>query len=134
MVLISPNEEPPVARIVNWSKFKYLLEKKGKNKGKSVESKEWRFNANIAKRDIENKLSNVEKFLKKGGRVKILVRGRRKQTREMIKETMDNVLSIALEFAEKVTEVVHEGNNLSVFLKYKVSKNLDEKQNSQVNS
>lgn len=111
-----------------------MLEKKGKNKGKSIESKEWRFNASIAKRDIENKLSNIEKFLKKGGRAKILVRGRRKQTRDMIKETMDLVVSLALEFADKVSEVVQEGNNMSVFIKYKVSKNTNEKQNSQINS
>lgn len=123
-----------MARLVNWSKFKYLLEKKEKKKRKSIESKEWIFNAGIAKRDIENKLNNIKKFLKKGGRVKIVVIGRKKQNKEMIKETMDLVVSLALEFADKVSEIVETGNNMSVFIKYKVSKNTNEKQNTQINS
>jgi translation initiation factor IF-3 len=130
LVLISPNENPPVARIIEWSKFKYSIEKKSRNKGKSVESKEWRFNASIAKRDTENKLKYIEKFLKKGGRVKIIVRGRRKQTREMISDTMKLVLDLSVDFSEKVGEVSSEGNNMSVFIKYKK----DEKQNAHTQS
>lgn len=116
LVLLSPNQKVPVAKILDWSKFKYLQSKKDKNKGKSVTVKEWWFKPKIEEHDIDVKLSQVEKFLKKGGKVKITIRSIRRSTREQMYSTMDTILEKVEAYAEKASEVTREGRNISIFL------------------
>lgn len=127
LVLISPNLEVPIAKIADWSKLKYLKQKKDKNKGKSVTVKEWWFKAKIEQHDINNKLNQVEKFLKKGGKVKITIKMVKRATYEQMYETLNKVLELSEVFAEKASDINREGRNISVFLKYKKQNN--EKQN-----
>lgn len=119
LVLLSPNQKIPVAKILDWSKFKYLQSKKDKNKGKSVTVKEWWFKPKIEEHDINVKLDQVEKFLKKGGKVKITVRSIRRSTREQMYQTLDTILEKSDEFAERASDIAKEGRNLSIFLKNK---------------
>jgi translation initiation factor IF-3 len=119
LVLISPKQETPVAKIVDWSKFKYVQKKKQKKQGKSVEVKEWWFKPNIEPHDINNKLNNIEKYLKKGGKVKVTIKYKRKALYSDMQDTMNKVMEMSSEFSEPVSEINKEGRNLSVFLKYK---------------
>ncbi len=116
LVLISPNEEVPVAKITDWSKFKYQLSKKSKQKGKSASVKEWWFKPKIAEHDIMNKLNNLQKHLDKGGKAKVTIRFMRRALPDDMYTTLNKVLSLSEGFSDKASEVLREGRNLSVFL------------------
>ena len=84
LVVISPNQAPPVAKILNFGKYKYELEKKAKEakkKQKIVEIKEIKVRYKIDTHDYEVRLKNIKKFISQGNKVKIVVmlRGREMQ-------------------------------------------------------
>lgn len=76
LVEISPNAEPPVCKIVDYSKFKYEQKKKQKElkaKTHKVIVKEIRFGPNTDDHDFEFKLKHAITFLKEGNKVKAYV-------------------------------------------------------------
>ncbi|MCU0429819.1 MAG: translation initiation factor IF-3 [Cytophagaceae bacterium] len=76
LVEISPNAEPPVCKIVDYSKFKYEQKKKQKElkaKTHKVIVKEIRFGPNTDDHDFEFKLKHAINFLKEGNKVKAYV-------------------------------------------------------------
>src|ERR1700744_2720699 len=81
LVEVAPNSKPPVAKIMDYGKFKYEASQKAKearrNKGNTI-LKEVRFRLKIDKHDYETKRKHAEGFLKAGDKVKamILFRGR----------------------------------------------------------
>ena len=81
LIEIAPTANPPVCRIMDFSKFKYDQEKKEKEahkKQKVVHIKEIRFGPKIGEHDYQFKVKNLEDFLKRGDKVKItmMFRGR----------------------------------------------------------
>jgi translation initiation factor IF-3 len=81
LVEISPNADPPVAKIVDWGKYNYQRTKqlqKSKRNSKSLEVKQMRFGLKISDHDLGVKLRKVTDFLETGHKVKITVfyRGR----------------------------------------------------------
>lgn len=98
LLLINPDASPPVARIVDWSKYKYELEKGAKErKAKStvVETKEVRLRPTTDSGDIAVKLKSCNKFLSKGDRVKLVMKfeGRELQFKEQGKEVLLEFIS-----------------------------------------
>ena len=84
LVVISPNQAPPVAKILNYGKYKYELEKKAKEAKKKqhvVDVKEVKVRYKIDTHDYEVRLKNIRKFISQGNKVKIVVmlRGREMQ-------------------------------------------------------
>ncbi len=76
LVEISPKAEPPVCRIVDYSKFKYDLKKKQremKAKTQKVVTKEIRFGPNTDDHDFEFKVKHARSFLDDGAKVKAYV-------------------------------------------------------------
>jgi len=76
LVEISPKAEPPVCRIVDYSKFKYELKKKQreiKAKTQKVVTKEIRFGPNTDDHDFEFKVKHAKSFLESGAKVKAYV-------------------------------------------------------------
>lgn len=81
LVEISPDANPPVAKIVDWGKFNYQRTKqmqKNKRNAKALELKQMRFGLKISEHDLGVKLKKVTGFLEAGHKVKITVfyRGR----------------------------------------------------------
>ncbi len=82
LVLISPNAKPPVARIMDYGKYRFEQQKKlkeSRKKSKTVSVKEIRLSPTIEGNDFDTKLKHVRKFLTKEGakvRVSIRFRGR----------------------------------------------------------
>lgn len=73
---ISPKAEPPVCKIIDYSKFLYQQKKKQKEmKAKTVKVvvKEIRFGPQTDEHDFNFKLRHAEKFLKEGAKVKAFV-------------------------------------------------------------
>jgi len=83
LVEISPNAKPPVARLINYDKFRYQEEKKKKKQRlaqKAKELKSIRISPRAAQNDLQIKAKSVEKFLNKGHivEINIFLKGREK--------------------------------------------------------
>ena len=79
LVEISPNAEPPVCKIMDYGKFKYLQKKKAAEAKKhqhQVQLKEVKFRPKIEKHDYEFKLRKAIEFLEEGNKVKLTIRFR----------------------------------------------------------
>ena len=77
LVLVSPNGNPPVCKIMNYGKYKFeqaKREKEAKKKQKTFEVKEIRVTPNTEEHDFNFKVKNARKFLEGGSKVKITVR------------------------------------------------------------
>jgi len=77
LIEVAPNAKPPVARIVELGKFRYLEEKrqqKEKRGSKSGDTKEIRLSPFIAEHDLENRLARINEFLKERNKVRLVVR------------------------------------------------------------
>lgn len=88
LVEISPNANPPVAKIVDWGKYNYQKTKqaqKNKRNAKAAELKQMRFGLKISDHDLGVKLRKVTSFLEDGHKVKITVfyRGRELAHKDM---------------------------------------------------
>jgi len=88
LVEISPDADPPVAKIVDWGKFNYQRTKqlqKSKRNAKNLEVKQMRFGLKISDHDLEVKARKITEFLKIGHKVKITVfyRGREMAHKEL---------------------------------------------------
>ena len=103
LVLIQPQATPPVAKIMDYGKFKFEYQKKQKEQRKKqsvVTVKEVRLSPVIDKGDFETKLRNGRKFLEKGNKVKVSIRfkGRMITHQDVGRQVMD-------EFAEAVKDI-----------------------------
>lgn len=81
LVEISPDANPPVAKIVDWGKYNYQKTKqlqKSKRHAKALEVKQMRFGLKISDHDLGVKLRKITGFLDAGHKVKIVIfyRGR----------------------------------------------------------
>lgn len=76
LVEISPNADPPVARIMDYGKFLFQESKQkaiAKKKQKQIKVKELKFRPGTDKADYEVKLRNLRSFLEDGDKVKVIV-------------------------------------------------------------
>ena len=79
LVLISPNAQPPVAKMLDLGRFKYAAQKKAaeaRKKQKVIEVKEVQMRPNIDTHDYETKMKAMQRFLDEGDRVKVTMRFR----------------------------------------------------------
>lgn len=81
LVVVSPNQSPPVAKILDFGKYKFEAEKKAREARKkqhTVEIKEIKLRYKIDVHDYNVRVKNIKKFLLAGNKVKIVVmlRGR----------------------------------------------------------
>jgi len=93
LVEVSPKAQPPVCKILDYGKFQYSQAKQfrqNKAHQKKVETKGVRLGLRTDKHDLDFKKSQVEKFLKKGNKVKveIVLRGREKAHQDLAKENI----------------------------------------------
>ena len=105
LVLISPNGNPPVVKVMDYNKFKYEKAKKEKEnlrkqKANKSELKEYRLSPVIDVGDFETKLRNATKYLEKGDRIKLTIRfkGRQMAHTELGNEVLER-------FADRVKEI-----------------------------
>lgn len=117
LVEISPNTNPPVCRIIDWSKFVYSIQKKDKTqKHKEKRLKEFRFKAGIGEWDLNRKVKRSKEFLDKGHPVKITLIPTRRVLKESIREIFDNLLTNFKDY-NRITDVQHSAQKMSVTFK-----------------
>ncbi len=121
LVEVSPEANPPVCRIMDYGKYRYMIEKRtkqGKKKQKGSTLKEIKIRPNIGEHDYEFKLKQISKFLEDGNRVKITVmfRGREMKFLELGRELLDRVISETGEIAKVERKPKLEGKNMTLIL------------------
>ena len=121
LVEISPNAQPPVCRIIDYSKFLYQLKKKQKEqkaKQVKVEVKEIRFGPQTDAHDYNFKLKHAIGFLEEGNKVKAYVffKGRSILFKEQGEVLLLRFASELEEYARVDQMPVLEGKRMTIFL------------------
>ena len=104
LVLVTDKANPPVAKIIDLSKYKYQLsQKKAQDRKKSTNQdiKEIRLTPFIGDNDLQSKLKKIEGFLKKGHKVRLSMefRGRAITHKDLGEQIFSDVISQTAEIA-----------------------------------
>jgi len=105
LVEVAPEAKPPVCRIIDYGKYKYLLDKKnrtGKKKQKSGGMKEIKMRPNIGEHDYNFKVKNLSRFLEEGNQVKITImfRGREMNYVDLGRKLLERIIEYTNEIAK----------------------------------
>jgi len=124
LVLVAPRAQPPVAKLLDYGKFKYQQEKllqKQKKKSKVAELKEIRFSLKISPHDLEIKTKKALKFLEKGHKVRLNLRlmGREMQFQSKAIEFLSKIIEDLKEKGELETRPKREKNQFFAQIKPK---------------
>lgn len=104
LVIVSPDQDPPVAKILDHGKYKFEAEKRARDARKkqhTVELKEVKMRYKIDTHDYEVKVKNIIKFLHAGNKVKIMV---------MLKGREIQHANLAFDLIKRITEALQEEN------------------------
>ena len=127
LVLVAPNAEVPICKLMNYGKYKFeqaKREKEAKKKQKTFELKEVRITPNIEEHDFGFKCKNAKKFIEDGNKVKITVRFRGREL-NYIKQgeaVLNRFIEELPEVATPEKKPVLEGKNMFIILAKKVEK------------
>ena len=126
LVLVAPNAQPPVCKLMNYGKYKFeqaKKEKEAKKKQKVFEVKEIRITPNIEQHDLEFKLKNARKFIEDGNKVKITVRfrGRELNYTKLGEENLNKFIDELSDVANPEKKPVLEGKNMFIILSKKAA-------------
>jgi translation initiation factor IF-3 len=121
LVLISPSANPPVAKIMDYGKYRYeqqKREKEAKKKQHIIQVKEVRLGTFIEQHDLEVKAKNAVKFLKEGDKVKVSLRfkGRERGRTEKGFEVMQRFAEMSSEAGTPEKRAAFEGRSLIMIL------------------
>lgn len=124
LVLISPTQNPPVAKILDYGKYKYEQSKKAKEakkKQKTIEIKEVKMRYKIDVHDYEVRIKSARKFISQGNKVKVVImlRGREMQHSNLAFDLINKFIKDMLEgegnvVMEKKPQL--EGRNVTCYL------------------
>ena len=127
LVKIAPTANPPVVKIIDFSRYRYEQKRKEKDQKKKqnvIEVKEVRLTPNIDTNDLNTKVSAARKFLEKGNKVKVSLRFRGREL-----SRMNQSRYILDDFAETLSEIAQidkpsktEGRSLVMILSPKKAK------------
>ncbi|MBE3570710.1 MAG: translation initiation factor IF-3 [Bacillales bacterium] len=127
LVLVAPNAKPPVARIMDYGKYKFEQQKKEKEarkKQKVINIKEVRLSPTIEEHDFNTKLRNARKFLEKGDKVKASIRfkGRAITHKELGQKVLDRFAESCDDVATVETKPKMDGRSMFIVLAPKSEK------------
>ncbi|CAG9608854.1 translation initiation factor IF-3 [Pseudoneobacillus rhizosphaerae] len=127
VVLVAPNAKPPVARIMDYGKFKFEQQKKDKEARKNqkiINVKEVRLSPTIDEHDFNTKLRNAIKFLEKGDKVKASIRfkGRAITHKEIGQRVLDRFSAACTEVATVESPPKMDGRSMFLMLAPKIDK------------
>lgn len=122
LVLIAPQGNPPVCRIMNYGKYRFeqaKREKEARKNQKQAELKEIQMSLNIDTNDFNTKVNQAIKFLKGGDKVKLRIRFKR--VRELThmnlgEDLMKKFTDACAEYGASEKAAVLEGRNYMVVI------------------
>lgn len=117
LVEISPNNNPPICKVLDFGKYKYQAQKKAaeaRKKQKTQDVKEIKMRPNIDTHDYDVKMRAIEKFLGEGDKVKVTLRfrGREMAHQELGMELLDRVREQIAEISKVEAEPKLEGRQM----------------------
>ena len=117
LVEVAPQASPPVARIMDYGKYKYerdIRQKEARKKQARVEVKEIKFRPKIDPHDYATKRGHVERFLRAGARVKVTImfRGREMAHTELGRKILDRLVADLSELAVVEALPKQDGRNM----------------------
>ena len=121
LVEVAPSAQPPVCRIMDFSKYKYEQEKKERQAKKhqtQIKIKEIRLKPHIDKHDYDVKLKQAHAFLEKGNKVKVnlFFRGREITHQEFGQQLMERFIQDSQNNAVIEMPLMRQGRVLSFVL------------------
>lgn len=124
LVEISPNADPPVAKIVDWGKYQYQKMKeqqRNRKASRQSELKQMRFGLKIGSGDLEIKLRKIRGFLADGHKVRIQIfyRGREMAHKELGYDMINKIIAALEQDATPEHAPQMAGRNLSVIIRSK---------------
>jgi translation initiation factor IF-3 len=117
LVEVAPQANPPVARIMDYGKFKYdrdIRQKEARKKQARIEVKEIKFRPKIDPHDYATKKGHVERFLRAGARVKVTImfRGREMARTELGRKILDRLVADLADSAVVEAAPKQDGRNM----------------------
>lgn len=127
VVLVAPNAKPPVARIMDYGKYRFEQQKKdreARKKQKVINIKEVRLSPTIDVNDFNTKLRNARKFLEKGDKVKASIRfkGRAITHKEIGQKVLDRMAEETADLASVEQKPKMDGRSMFLVLSPKNDK------------
>ncbi|OJG08909.1 translation initiation factor IF-3 [Enterococcus asini] len=121
VVLVAPNAKPPVARIMDYGKYRFEQQKKdreARKKQKVISIKEVRLSPTIDVNDFNTKLRNARKFLEKGDKVKASIRfkGRAITHKEIGQKVLDRLAEETSDLATVEQKPKMDGRSMFLVL------------------
>lgn len=117
LVEVAPQANPPVARIMDYGKYKYerdIRQKEARKKQTRVEVKEIKFRPKIDRHDYATKKGHVVRFLSAGARVKVTImfRGREMAHTELGRKILDRLVEDLGDMASVEAQPKQDGRNM----------------------
>lgn len=127
VVVVAANSKPPVAKIMDYGKYRFELQKKQREARKNqkiVNVKEVRLSPTIDINDFNTKLKNASKFLAKGDKVKVSIRfkGRAITHKEIGRDVLNRFADAAKEVASVESRAKMDGRSMFMMLAPKAEK------------
>lgn len=124
LVLISPNANPPVCRLMDYGKYRYETLKKQKEQRKNQknsETREIRLSPRIDDHDLETKSKKILEILESGDKVKVSVRfrGRELGHTEQGREVLERIFSFVQEVGQMDQKPKMEGRSMVMLVEPK---------------
>ncbi len=121
LVEVAPNSRPPVARLLDYSKYRYEQEQKAKAARKhqqQVNVREIKLRPKIAENDYRTKRGHVERFLKQNDKVKVTImfRGREQTHPERGRALLERLYQDVAELATIEQQPEQDGRNMHMIL------------------
>ncbi len=121
LVEIAPNSTPPVCKILDYGRFRFLEQKKqaeARKKQKTVEVKEIKLRPGIDKHDYDTKMKAVRRFFEEGDKVKLTMRfrGREMAHTDLGMRLLEKVKAETSELAKVESEPMMEGRQMVMIL------------------
>lgn len=121
LVLIAPDANPPVCKIMDYGKFRYQEEKKkkeAKKKQKTIEVKEIKLSIKIAQNDINYKIKHAREFLEDGKHVKfrVFLRGREISNPDSGKEVLEKIWPMVEDIGMREKAPILEGRYINMMV------------------
>ncbi|QFR44253.1 translation initiation factor IF-3 [Sulfurimonas sp. CVO] len=121
LVLIAPDAKPPVAKIMDYGKYKYQEEKKQKEQRKNqvkIDVKEIKLSVKIAENDIAYKVKHAREFLEQGKHVKfrVFLKGREMANPEAAKDVLLRIWPMVEDIAVMEKPPKFEGRYYNMYV------------------
>jgi translation initiation factor IF-3 len=121
LVEVAADARPPVARLLDYSKYRYEQEQKAKQARKhqqQINVREIKLRPKIAVHDYETKKGHVERFLRQHDKVKVTImfRGREQAHPERGRQLLRRLFEDIEDLAVIESEPLQEGRNMSMML------------------